>query len=45
MKVPHHTNSCRQGWGCHPDCPVLALTEQYEALLKAQPKDPDNDNT
>jgi hypothetical protein len=43
MKVPHHTENCRKGWGCHPNCPVLLLTKQYEALLQAQPKDPDNE--
>ncbi len=43
MKVPYHTENCREGWGCHPSCPVLALTKFYEALLQAQLKEPDHE--
>lgn len=40
-KVPFHP-SCREGWGCHPDCEVLALFREARDLrneverLKAQ---------
>ncbi len=29
MLIPFHTN-CREGWGCHPDCPVLQLAHKAE---------------
>lgn len=31
MKIPFHKN-CREGWGCHPDCQVLALARRVEEL-------------
>lgn len=34
MLIPFHTN-CREGWGCHPDCPVLQLARKTEELEKA----------
>ena len=31
MRIPFH-NNCRQGWGCHPDCPVLAMARENQEL-------------
>lgn len=30
-KIPFHTN-CREGWGCHPSCPVWALSRHARDL-------------
>lgn len=34
MHIPFHTN-CREGWGCHPDCPVLAMAKRAQELEQA----------
>jgi len=31
MYIPFH-NNCREGWGCHPSCPVLALARKAREL-------------
>lgn len=33
MMIPFH-NNCREGWGCHPDCGVLALARANEDMFK-----------
>jgi Fe-S-cluster-containing hydrogenase component 2 len=47
MKIPFHTEHCREGWGCMSACPVYVLTQQFqelEAKLKlALQKEPDNE--
>lgn len=30
-KMPYH-NNCREGWGCHPSCPVRRLLEHAREL-------------
>lgn len=30
-KMPFH-NNCREGWGCHPSCPVRQLLEHARDL-------------
>jgi len=35
MHVPFHTN-CREGWGCHPSCPVAALARHAQQLEQQQ---------
>jgi hypothetical protein len=38
MKIPFHTENCREGWGCLSSCPVVHLKNEYlalEAELKA----------
>ena len=32
MKIPFHTEHCREGWGCLSLCPVLQLTKQFQEL-------------
>jgi hypothetical protein len=34
MKIPFHTENCREGWGCRTHCPVLLLVKEYEKLVK-----------
>jgi len=33
MHIPFH-NNCREGWGCHPSCPVLALARKARDLAE-----------
>jgi hypothetical protein len=32
MKIPFHTEHCREGWGCMSACPVYVLTQQFQEL-------------
>jgi hypothetical protein len=32
MKIPFHTEHCREGWGCLSACPVVKLKNDYLEL-------------